>query len=133
MVNATEGMVLPKSIRIFNASWSNGFPVYAQLTDDNGQPIKDVNGKVKKQLKWDFSKISHLRYGHYTAQLLLVYNDGQRDIPITGTLSFWVIPWRLIFFVIVLIVGPALLVYIIMRRRFRKRLENERKKHGHAN
>jgi hypothetical protein len=131
-VNATEGMVLPKSNRVFNAAWSDGFPVYSVLSDENGQPIKDANGQIKKQLKWDFSKVSHLRFGHYTAELLLVYNDGQRDIPITGTLSFWVVPWRIILFVILLIFGPALIVYLIMRRRFNKKLEKARKRTNHG-
>lgn len=130
-VNGTQGMVLPKSNRVFSSAWSDGFPVYTTLTDDQGQPIKDAKGQIKKQLKWDFGKASKLRFGHYSAQLLLVYNDGQRDIPITGSLSFWVVPWRLILFVILLIVGPAVLVYLVMRRRFRKRLEKERKKLGH--
>jgi hypothetical protein len=95
-VNATEGMVLPKANRVFGAAWSDGFPVHVSLTDESGQPIKDAKGQIKTHLKWDFGKASKLRFGHYTAQLLLVYNDGQRDIPISGSLSFWVVPWRLI-------------------------------------
>jgi hypothetical protein len=61
----------------------------------------------------------------------LVYNDGQRDVPISGSVSFWVVPWRLIIFVILIIFGPALLVYILMRRRFAKRLQKERSKYVH--
>jgi hypothetical protein len=95
-VNATEGQVLPKSNRIFYASWKDGFPVYKEVTGDNGQPIKDASGNTQVHLSWDFSKVSKLRFGHYTANLVLVYNDGQRDVPISGTLSFWVIPWRLL-------------------------------------
>jgi hypothetical protein len=131
-VNTTEGMVLPKSFRAFTASWNDGFPVYKTITDDQGQPIKDIHGNTKQRLKWDFSKASKLRFGHYTADLLLVYNDGQRDIPITGSLSFWVIPWRLIFFIVFIIAAPAVLVYVIMRRRFNKRLEKERRKLHHG-
>jgi hypothetical protein len=131
-VNQSAGNVLPESNRIFESSWSDGFPVYVQSTDPAGEPLKDKNGKIKMKLNWDFSKVSKLRFGHYTAQLLLVYNDGQRDVPITGTLSFWVIPWRLIVSVILIIAGPALIVYLIMRRRFAKRLEKERGKHAHA-
>jgi hypothetical protein len=127
-VNSTEGMVLPKSNRIYASAWNDGFPVYVQAANPDGTPIKDKNGKIKLHLKWDFAKASKLRFGHYTAQLLLVYNDGQRDVPITGTLSFWVVPWRLILLIILLIAGPALIVYVVMRRRFRKRLEKERRR-----
>jgi hypothetical protein len=132
VVNQTEGMVLPKSNRIFASAWSDGFPVYVVVTDPAGNPVKDRDGVVKLHLKWDFGKASKLRFGHYTAQLLLVYNDGQRDIPITGSLSFWVVPWRLILFVLLLLIGPALIVYIVMRRRFAKRLEREKRKGGDA-
>jgi hypothetical protein len=117
-VNPTQGMVLPKSNRAFSSSWNDGFPVHVALTDPTGQPIKDANGKIKTHLKWDFSKAAKLRFGHYTANLLLVYNDGQRDIPITGSLSFWVIPWRLlaiILFILLLIAG--LITYVIILRR----------------
>jgi hypothetical protein len=115
-VNATEGMVLPKSNRIYSASWSDGFPVYVPVTDPTGAPIKDKDGKVKLHLKWDFSKVSKLRFGHYTANLLLVYNDGQRDIPITGTLSFWVIPWRLIGGLIIVVVFMTIGFWSTFRR-----------------
>jgi ABC-type glycerol-3-phosphate transport system permease component len=38
------------------------------------------------------------------------------------------VPWRLIIAVIILIAGPAILVYLIMRRRFNKRLQKVRRK-----
>jgi hypothetical protein len=131
-VNSTESMVLPKSSRIFNTSWQDGFPVYTIAKDDTGQPIKDAHGHTKQKLSWDFSKVSKLRFGHYTAQLFLIYNDGQRDIPITGSLSFWIIPWWLVFVILIAILGPALIVYFVMSRRYQKRLALERKKRKYA-
>jgi hypothetical protein len=121
-VNPTQGKILPGSNRILTTSWSDGFPVYQAATDANGQLIKDAHGNPKKKLSWNFSKVSKLRFGHYTANLLLVYNDGQRDIPVTGTLSFWVIPWRLlgiIFGILALIAALAAYV-IVLRRRLKK-------------
>jgi hypothetical protein len=105
-VNATEGKVLPGANRVFTATWSDGFPVYTDKLDPAGQVIKNAKGEPQKQLKWNFSQVSHLRFGHYTAELVLIYNDGQRDIPVTGTLSFWVIPWRL--------VGGMLVIFVFM-------------------
>ena len=130
-VNSTEGLVLPKSNRQFSANWNNGFPVYAQKLDDSGQPVKDANGKVKTELSWNFSNISKLRFGHYTADLFLVYNDGQRDVPITGSLSFWVIPWRVIFVILIVIAGPAIFVYLLMRRRYGRRLKKAGSRSAH--
>ena len=131
-INQAEGNVLPGSNRYFSASWSNGFPVY-KLKYNGDQVVVDKNGQPKRSLSWDFSHANRLRFGHYTAHLVMVYDDGQRDIPLEASVSFWVVPWRLVLYIILIIVGPALLVYLIMRRRFAKRLAKERAKiqHGH--
>ena len=129
-VNANHGLVIPNSNRVFTVDWDSGFPVYKTVYGSNGQPVLDKNSQAKQKLTWNFGQVSKLRFGHYTAQLALVYNDGHRDVPITGSLSFWVVPWRLIIFIILIITAPALLVYFIMRRRFAKRLEKEKRKLG---
>ncbi|MBX4197687.1 hypothetical protein KW801_04025, partial [Candidatus Saccharibacteria bacterium] len=74
------------------------------------------------QLRWDFSKLPHLKFGHYTANLLAAYDNGQRDVPLEASVSFWVVPWRLIIMVILIPLVPALLVYLFMRWRFKKKL-----------
>jgi hypothetical protein len=55
--------------------------------------------------------------------MLLVYDDGTRDVPIEGAVSFWVMPWRLILFAIALPVVPSFLVYYFMKRRMRRQME----------
>ncbi len=113
-INDTQGNVLPNSTRTFSGSWDAGFPVYVTQHDASGNPIKDKNGNVKKTLNWDFSKVNHLRVGHYTAKLVMVYDNGTRDVPLTATVSFWVIPWRLI---VLVIFFPALAAYLFIRNR----------------
>jgi hypothetical protein len=50
-----------------------------------------------RKLTWDFnSPLSKVRFGHYTADLLAVYDNGQEDVPLEATVSFWVLPWRLL-------------------------------------
>jgi hypothetical protein len=52
----------------------------------------------------------------------MVYDNGQRDIPMEATVSFWVIPWRLIGgFIALLALLAVLITYIIILRR---RLKN---------
>jgi hypothetical protein len=34
--------------------------------------------------------------GKYTAHMLLVYDNGERDIPIEAAVSFWIVPWKLL-------------------------------------
>jgi hypothetical protein len=128
-VNENHGLVLPASNRQFSVSWNSGFPVYKQASGSNGQPVNDKSGQPKRNLKWDFSQVSKLRFGHYTAKLALVYNDGQRDIPISGEVSFWVIPWRLLAIILV-IVGliAGLTAYVVVLRRRLKNASQPRKK-----
>ena len=121
-VNPNHGLVLPGSNRQFGVAWSDGFPLYQTVYGANGQPLTDKDGKLKTKLSWNFSHVSKLRFGHYTAQLALVYNNGTRDIPISGSLSFWVVPWRvvgIVIFIIGLITG--LIAYVIILRRRLKR------------
>jgi len=107
-VNSAGGYVLPSSNRLFSASWSDGFPVYV-VKQLNGSPVLK-NGKPERILQWDFSRsLNKLRFGHYTADLLLVYNDGQRDVPLNASVSFWVVPWRIIGILLVVLVVIAFL------------------------
>jgi hypothetical protein len=119
--NSQHGSILPNSYRIYTSSWSDGWPVYAQKTQD-GKVVLDKNGKPVTSLSWDFSKIQHLKFGHYTANLLAVYDNGSRDVPMEASVSFWVVPWRLILFAILIPLVPALIVYFFMRWRFNKKL-----------
>ncbi len=94
-VNSIAGNVLPSSNRIFTASWTDGFPVYT-LKTDNGKVVLDKNDKPVKSLHWDFAKASRLKFGHYTAHLVLAYDNGTSDVPLEATVGFWVIPLRII-------------------------------------
>jgi len=120
-VNADQGSILPQSSRYFEAAWSDGFPVYTAQTKDD-QPVLDKTGRPVNKLQWDFSHANRLRYGHYTAHLVLIYDNGQRDVPLEATVSFWVVPWRIIGVVLglaVIIIG--LITYTIVLRRRLKR------------
>lgn len=97
-VNASRGYILPGATRTLETTWDSGFPAY-KITNDNGTQ--------HKKLVWDWTKISQFRMGRYTAKLIAVYNDGQRDVPIQASVTFWVIPWKilLIFLVLLILVG----------------------------
>jgi hypothetical protein len=124
-VNAANGNVLPGSNRVFTAKWEDGFPAYT-AKEAGGQVILDKNDKPVTYLKWDFAKVSHLRIGRYSAHLLMAYDNGNTDVPLEATLSFWVIPWRLILLAIAIPVIPAILVYLWTNWRFKRRLARER-------
>ncbi len=118
-VNLGKGNILPDSSRSFRADWAEGFPIYTE-TQENGQTVLDEHGNIVKELTWNWKDASNLRFGKYQAKLLMVYDDGKRDVPIEGVVEFWVMPWRLILFGIALPVVPALFVYFLMKRKMRK-------------
>jgi hypothetical protein len=109
VLNAQQGNLLPGSNRAYTAVWDDGFPVYVAKVQ-GGRVVLDKNGKPVTVLKWDFTKVPKLKFGHYTAQLLAVYDNGHQDVPLEASLSFWVIPWRVLagIFVIGLFVALGL-------------------------
>jgi hypothetical protein len=94
-VNDKHAYILPGSTRSLETSWTDGFPVYKTTTGSGGSS--------DQQLTWNFDHLSNFRIGHYTAKLVAVYNDGQRDVPIQTEVSFWVIPWKAIILLIVVL------------------------------
>ncbi|HWB38848.1 MAG TPA: hypothetical protein VG604_01250 [Candidatus Saccharimonadales bacterium] len=122
--NSAGGSVLPNSNRVFKVAWNNGFPYFKQRIV-NGKPVN------KYSLTWNFTKLNRFRIGHYTAKLLVVYDNGKTDVPLESTLSFWVLPWKLMLvgLVVLALIGYALfmLVRSIMGRgrnvhsRFRRK------------
>jgi hypothetical protein len=114
-VNSAEGNILPDSSRFFEAAWNDGFPVPSAKY--NGEtPVLDKNGKQVYAHKWDFSKANRLRFGHYTAHLVLVYDNGQRDVPMEAYVSFWVIPWRVLGVLLIVLIFVAVGLWSTFRK-----------------
>ena len=125
-VNQDKGNVLPDSGRTFTFKWDDGFLRYIDQVED-GKTILDDKGNPKQVLDWNWKDASKLRFGKYQAKLLLVYDDGKRDIPLEGVVSFWVMPWRVILALVInaiIIVGFFyLLFYVIRQQRRMKRMK----------
>ncbi len=100
-LNQSSAYILPGTTRIIKAQWTDGFQVEKTTTA--------ADGTTKKDVEWNWSNLSHLRIGRYTAKVVAIYNDGHRDIPLEGTVSFWVIPWKilLIALAILLVIGAG--------------------------
>lgn len=106
VLSANEGFgnVLPGIKRVFSITWDDGFAVRVPK-EENGVILRDDKGNTVYETKFDFSKTDKFRFGRYTANLLMVYDNGERDVPIEATVSFWVIPWK--------ILGVGLIVLIL--------------------
>lgn len=120
-VNETGNYLLPGGSKEINATWADGFPYY-----QTSQPDKD--GKTTQNLIWNWENISHFRIGRYTAQVVAVYNDGTRDVPVIGAVSFWVIPWRILLGVLVVLLVIGIGIWSTLKRLVRqvKRLARPR-------
>ena len=110
-VNQVKGYILPNTERTVSASWNDGFAAY--------QTEIQPDGTTSRHLAVDWSKLSHFRIGRYTAHLVAVYSDGQHDVPIEGSLTFWVVPWRAILALIALIAA----LWFLARWRGKRRTE----------
>lgn len=118
-LNQTRGNVLPQSSREFRVFWEDGFIVRVPKRDENGKVLIDKNGKTKYETKINFNKITEFRIGKYTAHLVAVYDNGERDVPLEASVSFWVIPWKIIlggvFLLLLILLGLRSTITSIIR------------------
>ncbi len=96
-VNTTKSYILPGESRVISATWDDGFP--------NEQAVRQPDGTTIQRFTLDWSQLSHFRIGRYTAHLVAIYSYAGHDIPIEGTVSFWVVPWRAIGLLLLVICG----------------------------
>jgi len=120
--NPAGGSVLPNSTRIFQEKWTQGFPLFKDRLVD-GKPVSDKHGKLKQDLTWDFSQANKFRLGKYTAKLLIAYDDGTRDVPLESTLTFWVIGWKIMFVVLLVLALIGFGVFSLVRGGVRRAKE----------
>lgn len=119
-VNPNGSYILPGVSRSLPITWTDGFPVYVSKQEA-------ANVEAKKHLVWDWSKAQNFRVGRYTAKVVAIYNDGQRDVPIMTSVSFWIIPWK----ALLIIVGILALLIIGISSTGRKLLTATRRKKHH--
>lgn len=124
-VNEKRGFLLPGAPRTITATWEDGFPAYRVVTDPDGQQ--------RKELVWDWTKITDFRIGRYVAKVVAVYNDGQRDVPVVREVSFWVIPWRAILFLVAVITLIVLVVRKLVQQKVQKAVKQALSDHGKEN
>lgn len=123
-LNDEQGNILPNSKRILTNDWVDGFPHYEPTVVD-GKVKVDKNGLKVNHLVWSNAgagakdTVPHLRFGRYTAHLFAVYDDGQRDVPMEATVSFWVIPWRFILAVLFLLAVVGFGLFAVGRATWR--------------
>jgi len=127
-VNPGHGNILPQTSRNYKVLWADGFPHY-KIKESNGAVVTDKKGNNQYTLDWNLQDASKLRIGKYTANVIVIYDDGQRDIPVQASLTFWIIPWRIlgVFLVILIIIGIG--IFTVVRKLWRSVRKVKPKKH----
>jgi hypothetical protein len=118
-INQANSYILPDVSRTFTSSWKEGFPHYEPATDGSG----------KMRLSWNWRNMGNLRMGKYVAKVVLVYNDGQRDVPVIASTTFWVIPWKLI--LATLVIGGLVVTGLVAWIRLILKGTNKVRKYAH--
>ncbi|HYM65115.1 MAG TPA: hypothetical protein VES68_01355 [Candidatus Sulfotelmatobacter sp.] len=120
-VNPTNGTVIPGTKRVFTPSWDDGFLVKEPVIE-NGQAKLDKNGQKEEKITINWNKLTSFRVGKYTANLLLVFDNGKRDVSLESTISFWVIPYKAIIIIIVTFILALLIIRLLIRRYIRRQI-----------
>ena len=105
--NETGGNTLPGVTRTYKSSWTDGF-IVREPVKKNGDFVVDKNGNKTYHtvIKWD--SVTKMRIGKYTARAIVVFNNGRNDVPLEALVSFWVIPWKIILAIALIL---ALLIF----------------------
>jgi hypothetical protein len=126
-INPSLGSILPNSARVFDASWNDGFITVEPKITADGQPVLK-NGKSETELKINWDKLTEFRIGRYTANLLLVFDNGKRDVPLESTITFWVLPYKALAVIAVVLITSFFLIRWLIKsyisREVAKRLQS---------
>ena len=126
-VNQGQGALIPGVSRTYQASWDDGFIVREPVMEDGAIKYdKNRNPVTKIKINWD--KLTHMRIGKYTANLLLVYDSGKRDEVIEGTTTFWVIPYTFIAIVLAGLVVAILILRFLLKAYVNRELRRREKR-----
>jgi len=94
--NPVEGNILPNSIRKIETVWQG----------KDGPTPPEVKGNFFTQAGYEWNNFA---FGKYNAELNLTY--GTENQVATAPFSFWVFPWHLTVFLIILL----LLIFLVLR------------------
>lgn len=121
-INASQGNILPGGNRAFTASWNDGFFVKEPIMKD-GEIELDKNNKPMTHLVINWNNLTHFRIGKYTANLLLVYDNGKRDVPIEAATTFWVFPYTIVGVSIISILIIVLIIRLLIKLAIKRELK----------
>ena len=121
-VNPGSGNIIPNTTKTFTTSWNDGFLVREPILE-GGQRKLDKNGKPLEKLTINWNKLTSFRIGRYTANLLLVFDNGKKDVSLEANISFWVIPYKAIIVIIITVIVIFILARFLLRRYIQRQIK----------
>jgi len=102
-VNSSKGATLPKQTRKYDMLWEKG-----EVVEANSNAFANFFTELSNEYK-------NFAFGKYTADLAVTFGveDNLQD---TATVSFWVIPWRLLTLITIILVVLVVLFIILIKR-----------------
>lgn len=100
LVNDAGGNVLPKTARKYQSFWTKKRTTDAEGYSMPEETYRPPSGSFFKELT---NEASHFALGKYKANLTLTYGKKQ-DKTITSSLSFFVLPWRFLLAIILVLI-----------------------------
>lgn len=126
-VNENNGTIIPSEIKEFTNNWGDGFFVREPVLE-NGEYKLDQNGNKVYELKMNWDKLTHFRFGPYTANLFMVFDDGVKDVTIESSTTFWVIPYKLIAVILIALFILIFGIQFMLNQRDKKVMKKYSKK-----
>ncbi len=125
-VNESMGSILPGGQREFSAPWADGFLVREPIMENGSEKLDEAGNQITK-LKFNWNKLTSFRIGPYTARLLMVYDDGKKDVTIEGSTTFWIIPYTAIVFILISLIILFFIFRFLLRLYVKRAIQKSRK------
>lgn len=122
-VNQNVGSILPGGTRQFTSSWNEGFLVKEKIMENDAVKL-DEKGNPMTKIVFNWNKLTDFRIGPYTAQLLMVYDDGNKDVTIEGSTTFWVIPYTALAVIIISLIVLFIIIRFLLKIYIRRAIKN---------
>lgn len=131
-INEDEGNILKDSIRLFEEDvWGGSNDTFisrVEVLDDKGEPVTDDEGNIKTKINLNWNKLTNIAFGKYEAKLAVVFDGENGKEVIKDSVTFWVIPWKLLLILLAIVV---VLISIWMdrnRKKSKKSTKSDKKK-----
>ena len=124
-INPTQISVLPDGTRSFSASWNDGFLVKEPVMEDNKVKV-DAKGNPITHIVVNWNKFTSFRFGPYTASLLMVFDDGKRDVTLEGSTKFWIIPYGPLILIGISLIALFIIVKFVLKGYIRRELKRQK-------